>query len=82
MTSTTGTKGFIMGTIAPNELIKQWEIEEITVEMAIGHILQNLVSLQKTINATNLSQRRLRTDTDHLITHTGINSNKGRFGKE
>lgn len=30
-----------METMSPNELLKLWKLEEITVEMSIGHILQN-----------------------------------------
>jgi len=64
-----------MGTITPTELLKQWELEKITVEMAIGHILQNLVKMQKTYNARNITLYNLRADVDSLIAHTQMKPN-------
>jgi hypothetical protein len=61
-----------MGTVPPKELLKKWECEEITVEMAVGHILQNLVQLMTIIEAFKTSLRKLRTDVDSLIAHTGM----------
>jgi hypothetical protein len=43
-----------------------WEFEKITSEMAIGHIIQNLVNLQKSIDAANTSYFRLSADVDEL----------------
>ncbi|GAB4409177.1 MAG: hypothetical protein Fur0044_02690 [Anaerolineae bacterium] len=34
-----------MGTLHPQELLKQWELEKIPIEMATGHSLQNLVHI-------------------------------------
>lgn len=36
-----------MGTYAPKKLLQLWQREEILVDAVIGHILQNLVNLQK-----------------------------------
>ena len=40
-----------MGTVSPEELARLWRQEHISVEMAIGHITQNLVRLQSTLDA-------------------------------
>ncbi|MBV7332455.1 hypothetical protein KFU94_30350 [Chloroflexi bacterium TSY] len=36
-----------MSTYSPDELLSLWTRKKISVEMAIGHILQNLVKLHK-----------------------------------
>lgn len=40
-----------MGTMAPDELARLWREESLGVEMAIGHITQNLVQLQRMLDA-------------------------------
>lgn len=61
-----------MSTITPTEQLKLWKLENMQLEMAVGHILQNLVKLQ-TILAD------LRTDVDRLMAHTKLPSNpKGK----
>lgn len=40
-----------MGTMSPDELARLWRQEQITVEMAIGHMTQNLVQLQRALDA-------------------------------
>lgn len=68
-----------MGTLPPQELLKKWEHEEITVEMAIGHILQHLVKILAALETIKITLRKLRADVDSLIAHTGIKSNaKGK----
>jgi hypothetical protein len=68
-----------MGTISPQELLKKWQIEEITIEMAIGHLIQNVVKLYKTIEKLTNSLYNLRADVDSLIAHTGMPPNpKGK----
>jgi len=44
-----------MGTMPPQDLLKKWEREEITVEMAVGHILQHLVKILTTLQAINIT---------------------------
>lgn len=61
-----------MGTLKPEELLKTWSIGTITVEMAIGHLIQNLVKLFKTIEKLTTSIYNLRADVDSLIAHTGM----------
>ena len=61
-----------MSTVTPQELLKAWKREEMTVEMTLGHVVQNLVKLHTAFVD-------LRTDVDCLITHTGLPpSTKGR----
>ncbi len=68
-----------MGTMPPQEIIKKWEREEITVEMAIGHILQHLAKIQTTIDAINITLYNLRATVGSLIAHTGMKPNpKGK----
>ena len=62
-----------MGTISPQELLKRWQLEELTGEMAIGHLLQHLAKIQTAIDAVNITLYNLRADVDSLIAHTGMN---------
>lgn len=52
-----------MGTYTPEKLLQLWQREEILVEAVIGHILQNLVNLQKNFDhqkqTLNNLQKRL-----------------------
>lgn len=40
-----------MAALPPEELLRLWRQEALSVEMAIGHIIQNLVKLQDALNA-------------------------------
>ena len=61
-----------MGTMTPQKLLQQWTLENLTTEMATGHTLQNLVKIQRAIDAINLTLYNLRSDVDNLIVHTGM----------
>ena len=61
-----------MGTLPPQKLLQHWAQENMTVEMATGHTLQNLVNLQQAIEALQISLRSLRTDVDSLIAQSQI----------
>ncbi len=61
-----------MSTHAPKELLGLWTREKITVEMAIGHILQNLVNMHTAIEIADASLYKLRADVDGLMAHTGM----------
>ena len=68
-----------MGTMPPQELLKKWEQEEITVEMAIGHILQHLVKILAVLENVKITLSKLRADVDSLMAHTGMKPNaKGK----
>ena len=61
-----------MGTFPPDELLKMWQREELTVEMATGHIVQNLVHLQRRFEQYKGSLLKVRKDVDSLIAFTGM----------
>jgi hypothetical protein len=65
-----------MGTLHPQELLKQWELEKISIEMVTGHSLQNLVKVQQAIDAINITLYNIRADVDSLIAHTGMKPNQ------
>ncbi len=54
-----------MSTVTPTELLKLWTLENMQPEMAVGHILQNLVKLQTMVID-------LRIDVDRLIALTKL----------
>jgi hypothetical protein len=56
-----------MGTMSPKELLNLWVKDDMPVEMAIGHILQNLAKLQATVEANHLKLRQLQTALESLI---------------
>ncbi len=39
-----------MSTVTPQELLKAWKLEQMTVEMTMGHVVQNLVILRDEID--------------------------------
>jgi hypothetical protein len=53
--------------MSPKELLNLWAKDDMPVEMAIGHILQNLAKLQATIEANHLKLRQLQTVLESLI---------------
>ena len=59
-----------MSTITPTELLNLWKQEQITAEMSIGHILQNLVKQQIALEALLATHGISRTDMYSLITAT------------
>ena len=84
-----------MGTIPPKKLLSQWKKETLTVEMAIGHLLQHLVlqneveqkmdiehaQIMTTLKELQTSVRSLRTDVDRLIAHTNLPPPKPKRGR-
>ncbi len=75
-----------MGTIEASELFKQWKLEDLTVEMAVGHIIQHLTILHEVDEAAGSSRTqmqrtleehrreliRLRKDVDRLLQQVGL----------
>ncbi|MDM8532745.1 hypothetical protein QUF63_16410 [Anaerolineales bacterium HSG25] len=75
-----------MGTIPPQKLLSQWKQETLTVERAIGQMLQHQVlqdnleqevgserrAMQSALHELQASVRSLRTDVDRLIAHTNL----------
>ncbi len=63
----------------PQKLLNKWQLEEMTVEMTTGHLLQNLIKIQTAIDALNITLYNLRADVDSMIAHTGMKPNpKGK----
>ncbi|CAN5826148.1 hypothetical protein BH10CHL1_BH10CHL1_46540 [soil metagenome] len=59
-----------MSTITPIELLNLWKQEQITVEMSIGHILQNLVKQQIALEALLATHGKPRSDMPTLLITT------------
>ncbi len=55
-----------MSTYPPDQLLQLWKSEQIDSQMAIGHVLQNLVILTELINKLNAAQVRVKLDVDNL----------------
>ena len=53
-----------MSAYEPEKLWSLWKREQITSEMAIGHILQNLVLQHEAIRQLNLLVKRLQGEND------------------
>jgi len=53
-----------MATHTPSELLKAWQREEITAEMAIGHLIQNILKLEEALVAVNLALYQVRAEVD------------------
>jgi hypothetical protein len=58
--------------MTPEELLKLWKLEQVTVEMAMGHVLQNLVRMHALDKTNSPKLYQLRRDVDELLAHSGI----------
>ncbi len=68
-----------MATLPPDELLKQWKLEQLPLEMSMGQVLQHLVKLYSDLAAQHTTQANLRADIDRLIAHTSLPPNpKGK----
>jgi hypothetical protein len=61
-----------MSTMPPDELLKLWTLEKMPLEMTMGHVLQNLVKVQASLDALETSSHKLQSNVDGLLAHTGI----------
>jgi len=62
-----------MSTVTPSELLNLWKQEQLTIEMAIGHILQNLVKQQTLLETLLAVQNKRNLDTNNLgVTNTKV----------
>lgn len=52
-----------MSAMQPGELLRQWAGEDLPTETAIGHVLQNLVKLQASVDALKETVALLRAET-------------------
>jgi hypothetical protein len=61
-----------MGTMTPEELLRRWSGENLSADMAIGHVLQHLVKLHTTVESLNRTISKLRAELDTHPSHNGI----------
>jgi hypothetical protein len=61
-----------MSTVTPEELLKQWKLEQMPLEMAMGHVLQNLVKQQTMLNTLELALAQFRAQFGSERTLTNI----------
>ena len=61
-----------MSAVAPTELLRKWELEQITPEMAIDQLIQNQVKQQELLESNSRTLSIIRIDVDSLIAHTGL----------
>ena len=74
--------GNTMATVTPDELLRLWRQESVTLEMAIGHLIQNLVKQQAAIAAMQSTLSALRVDVDRMTPSPTVESTtKGRRGE-
>lgn len=64
-----------MGAVTPDELLQQWKQATITLEMAIGQLIQNQVKQQEQINAQRRTLATVRADIERLLTQGNIPAN-------
>jgi hypothetical protein len=55
-----------MATMPPDELLRLWSRESLTSEMAIGHLIQNLVHQQAALAAMQSTLSGLRKEVEHI----------------
>jgi len=68
-----------MSTLPPKELLSLWSREELSVEMATGHVLQHLVAMQTTIETLKTAVSILQGQIDRLnAPPEGSPSGKGK----
>lgn len=63
-----------MSTLTPPELLNLWKQEQMTVEMAMGHILQNLVKQHMALETLLTTQNKLSTEMNSLSVTTNAKS--------
>ncbi|MDM8520408.1 hypothetical protein QUF64_10200 [Anaerolineales bacterium HSG6] len=75
-----------MSTEPIKQLLSKWKVADLTIEMAIGHLLQHVDMLHDTDHQANIQRHKmmvmlteiqtslksLRHDVDSLIAHTGM----------
>jgi hypothetical protein len=64
-----------MSTYTPVELLSLWKLEQLSLEMATGHLLQHLVKLTSELEAQRTVVTNLRTEVDRLLAHSQLPPN-------
>ncbi len=61
-----------MSTMPPDELLKLWTLDKLPLEMAMGHVLQNLVKVQASLETLKTSSHKLQGNVERLAAHTRV----------
>ena len=67
-----------MGAVAPEELARQWAQDEVTTERAIGQIVQQLVTIQASLDRQVQALGQLRAEVATLTAQTDEPVDKGK----
>ncbi len=67
-----------MGALTPTELLTLWKQKEVTIEMSVGHLIQNLVKQQTAIEALTTLLAQQRVDVERLLVLTRSPANTER----
>ncbi len=67
-----------MGAVAPEELARLWTQDEVTIERAIGQIVQQLVTIQVSLDRQAQALGQLRREMSTLIAPSGDSADKGK----
>ncbi|NTU50168.1 MAG: hypothetical protein HGA87_04670 [Desulfobulbaceae bacterium] len=65
-----------MGAVAPEELARLWAQDEVTTERAIGQIVQQLVTIQASLDRQAQALNQLRADVAICTTHSEESADK------
>ena len=58
-----------MGTKTPEQLLADWKLEKISTEQAIGHILQNMIRIEREFHDLNNAMfQMIKRSTDNAST--------------
>ena len=58
-----------MGTKTPEQLLADWKLEKISTEQAIGHILQNMIRIEREFHDLNNAMfQMIKRTTDNAST--------------
>ncbi len=62
--------------MTPAELLKLWTRDNIPPEMAVGHVVQNLVKYQTTLETLRQALSALRVGVDRLLAQSGVSASE------
>jgi hypothetical protein len=67
-----GNREDTIATMPPDELLRLWSRESLTSEMAIGHLIQNLVHQQAALAAVQSTLSGLRKDVERAAAQAPV----------
>jgi len=56
-----------MGTASLSELLQKWKVEDLTIEQAIGQMLQHLVIIRNQLNDEQVARPNLKAQLDIVL---------------